>query len=165
MRENEQPEKEAKPAGTTLLQWSDEMSVGNEALDDDHKAFFDFAKILAEVEVGRQDKLVYLSAINMLEDYVTGHFHREEKALRAINYPHLEAHVQKHNVFRQHVYAIINDYRGGKEGAIANLPTLIVGWLDQHILREDMQYKYWIKDKFVDKRPLAFLAVEAETGG
>jgi hemerythrin len=157
------------PAGTradsAIKQWSEEMSVGNVALDDDHKTFFDFAKILADLDPAKDNQLMLLSALNMLEDYVAGHFLREEKALRAVNYPHLEEHLQKHNAFRQHVLKIINAYRTGNPEGVNDLPNLVVNWLSQHIMREDMRYKYWIKDKFVDNRPLAFLAVEAETKG
>jgi hypothetical protein len=58
---------------------------------------------------------------------------------------------------------IVQDYGEGRSDEIRNLPGLVVSWLNQQILAEDMQYKFWIKEKFVDKRPLAFLAVEAET--
>jgi hemerythrin len=98
----------------------------------------------------------------MLADYVAGHFLREEKALQAAKYPHLEEHRQKHHAFRIRIMKIVNDYSEGKNEDLRNLPGLVVNWLRQHIFDEDMQYKGFIEAKFVDKRPLAFLAAEAE---
>jgi hemerythrin len=152
-----------KVAEPELPWWTHDMSVGNEALDDDHKTFFEFARIISEMNPAKDNILMLQSALNMLEDYVSGHFLREEKALRAVNYPHLEGHVQKHAAFRQHVMKIINECRAGNSARLPDLPSLISNWLSQHIMREDLRYKFWIKDKAVDNRPLAFLAVEADS--
>jgi hemerythrin len=165
MSEDAQPSQPDKQADAKPTQWNESMSVGNVALDDDHKTFFDLVKIISEIDPGKDNNLMLLSAMNMLEDYVAGHFLREEKALQAVNYPHLDEHHQKHNAFRQHILKIINGFRQGDASGMADLPNLILSWLSQHILREDMRYKYWIKDKLVDNRPLAYLAVEAESKG
>ncbi|CAA6606550.1 Hemerythrin-like protein [Rhodospirillaceae bacterium LM-1] len=163
VQKEEKPEGSGTPQAGGLLEWTEAMSVGNDILDDDHKTFFDLAKIILEVDADNGNTIVFQSALNMLADYVHGHFLREEKALRAVNYPHFDAHEQKHKAFRQYVMKIVQDYGEGRSDDIRNLPGLVVSWLNQHILAEDMQYKFWIKEKFVDKRPLAFLAVEAET--
>ena len=166
VEKKKQPQlKNSKDDDGALLQWGREMSVGNRVLDEDHKAFFDLAHIIMEVDADNHNSIVFQSALNMLADYVAGHFLREEKALRAASYPHFEEHLHKHHAFRKRIMKIVDDYSEGKNEDLRNLPGLVVNWLKQHILDEDMQYKAFIKAKFVDKRPLAFLAAEADDIG
>ncbi len=143
-----------------LKWWTHEMSVDNVALDDDHKAFFELAKIIVDIDVTAKSTVLE-SCLIMLEEYVAGHFLREEKALKAVNYPHLEMHVQKHTTFKNHILKFIKNYNEGIFDGLDDLPSLVTSWLVQHIMHEDMRYKYWIKDKLVDNRPLAYLAVDA----
>ncbi len=144
------------------FQWTEEMSVGNVTLDDDHKAFFTISNLIMEAQRLDPRSHVTESALLMLGEYVGGHFLREEKAMRAVKYPRITGHIQKHTKFRAHVQAIVNAYREGTTSVIRELPDLVVDWLRGHILSEDAQYKMWISNSIVDDRPLVYLAMEAE---
>ncbi len=144
------------------FEWSEAISVGNDALDEDHKAFFVLAKMLQEAQCSEDNVIVIGSALLILEEYVEGHFLREEKAMQAASYPRLADHAMKHSLFRSHVHAISSAYGQGTKSAVEGLPELVVDWLRRHIVAEDLQYKNWIRDAVVDRRPLAYLAIEAE---
>ncbi|BAE49739.1 bacteriohemerythrin [Paramagnetospirillum magneticum] len=145
-----------------IPEWTPEMSVGNDTLDSDHKAFFDIARLLYDSLADKRDQgLIIASTLLILEEYVDGHFLREEKALKAVGYTQLSEHHHKHRKFQARVRAISETYQSGTKSAADDLPDLVVKWLTHHILNEDMQYKRWIRDSAVDPRPLALLAAEA----
>lgn len=150
-------------SGGSKFDWSERMSVGNSTLDDDHKAFFDIARMLSEASGAEDSDIIIDSALSILEEYVGGHFLREERALRAVNYPRLADHVLKHESFRTRVRAIADLYHQGTKSAADGLPEIVADWLRAHILSEDLQYKNWINDSAVDGRPLVYLAIESET--
>jgi len=145
-----------------VFDFTADMSVGNESIDSDHRAFFDLARLLHETPPGPEHGQVALSAIGILEEYVMGHFLREEKAMRAVRYPRLAQHRHRHEIFRGRIKAIAEVYRLGTTSVADELPSLVARWLRGHILDDDSQYKNWINTSSVDSRPLVFLAIEAE---
>jgi hemerythrin len=151
------------PGLDSLPEWSQEMSVGNDTLDADHKAFFELARNIAEALHHKDDShFTIASSVNMLVEYVAGHFYREENALRALGYNNLAQHHHKHRMFQGRIQAIAEAYQQGTSSVADNLPNLVIEWLRQHIMVEDMQYKRWMRDSAVDNRPLGLLALEAE---
>lgn len=145
---------------TDLIIWSPDWSVGSSTLDDDHKAFFKIADLLANGQKS-SDHLFIDSAIAILDEYVDGHFYREEKAMQAVSYPRLSDHRLKHLRFKSRVRAIGEEVAAGRYSAADGLPKLIGEWLVQHILKDDKLYVNWINESVIDNRPLAFLALEA----
>ncbi len=145
-----------------MFDFTDDLSVGNEAIDADHRAFFEMARLIHESVHGGKHDLIILSALLMLDEYVDGHFYREEKAMKAVGYPRLAGHRHRHRVFRGRVRAIVEAYREGTMSVADNLSTLVVQWLRSHITNDDLQYKTWITHSSVDSRPLVYLAMEAE---
>jgi len=155
-----------QPAGTPPegavggFAWSDALSVGIAAIDDDHKAFFELAGLLHSAQAAGGEYSVVDSALSMLEEYILGHFLREEKAMAAVGYPRLAEHQEAHRRFRDKAHAVVEAHRQGVQGA--ELPSLVDSWLRQHIARNDKAYENWISAAAVDSRPLVFLAMEAE---
>ena len=149
---------------TSIFSFLPEMSVGNESIDADHKAFFELAKLLHDTLSSGERGVIVLSSLAILEEYVDGHFHREEKAMRKVNYSNLAEHRLKHNQFRARIKAISEVFQQGITSAADDLPPLVVHWLRSHIANEDQRYKRWINNSAVDGRPMIYLAMEAEHG-
>ncbi|CAA7626361.1 Response regulator (modular protein) [Candidatus Terasakiella magnetica] len=142
--------------------WSDAFSVGNAAIDSDHKAFFEIANLLkGTVFEAAESKFVIESALAMLEEYVAGHFLREEKAMAKIGFQYLDDHRAKHFAFNRKINEVIRLYRGGSLSVVAKLHDLVLKWLASHIVNEDMKFKSLLTDGDVDQRPLAYLALDA----
>jgi hemerythrin len=146
----------------SIFEFSPEMSVGNETIDADHKAFFELAKLLHYTLSGGERGVIVLSSLAILEEYVDGHFLREEKAMRKVSYSNFAEHRLKHNQFRARIKAISEVFQQGITSAADDLPPLVVHWLRSHIANEDQRYKRWINNSAVDNRPLVYLAMEAE---
>ena len=141
-----------------MLVWKPEMSVGNDILDEDHKSFFSLVSLLQDALAHGGEEMVVESAINLLKDYVNGHFIREEMAMLAAKYPDVEAHIKEHVRFTEGMEKAIQAYRQNPEGAVESLAKMTGKWWADHILTVDSKYKGYIKDEHVDTRPLGFLA-------
>jgi hemerythrin-like metal-binding protein len=142
--------------------WSDKFSVGNAVIDEDHQAFFEIAALLRDFDKERQGSHVIVeSALNLLNEYVNGHFLREEKAMKKINFIGYDEHLARHVIFREKIKEIIIKYNGGVASASDYLHKFVIEWLTDHILKEDMKFKTLIGESDVDNRPMAYLADEA----
>jgi len=145
-----------------MFDFTEDMSVGNDAIDGNHMAFFELAGLLHHTAQGPDREQVVLSIIGILEEYVDGHFLREERAMHKVRYPRIAEHRLKHGHFRARIKAIAEVYRQGSRTAADDLPSLVASWLRNHIAQDDLQYKTWINNSSVDPRPLVFLAIDAE---
>ena len=139
--------------------WTPDLSVGVEVIDDDHKAFFRLAELLHEVleTPDENTDLLVETSINILLEYVEGHFRREEMAMAAVGYPFMAEHVAAHKAFAARAHQIAQDYRGGNKGVVATLSELVVNWVTGHIKTMDTQYRGILTSENVDGRPLIFL--------
>ena len=98
------------PAG-----WTGDMSVGIDAIDDDHQGFFRLAELIHSINnrPAQNQSILIRTAINMLGEYVGGHFLREEMAMEAVGYAFLEDHRAAHQAFSERVHQISSEYKAG----------------------------------------------------
>ncbi|RAU23191.1 hemerythrin [Paramagnetospirillum kuznetsovii] len=126
----------------TTIQWTEAMSVGVEALDDDHKHLIHLINGLHYSDTG------FVELFNELLDYVGGHFEREEQFLDSIGYPGLDGHRGQHDVFADQVSAMLKQYRAeGFTDTDQRVADFLWTWLKGHILIEDLKYAAWAKAK------------------
>ncbi len=131
----------------TSFNWKPEYSVGNDAIDNDHKGLFALVSELGEADIsgGFLDDI-----LQRLEDYAEGHFAREEALMRKIGYPEYDAHVHEHSAFVEWLETVQKTYRRAAEspfliGDVVN--DFLKEWLVEHILEEDMKYRDFINSK------------------
>ena len=144
-----------------MMQWTPDFTVGSNVLDDDHKAFFSLCGLLRDAQQSGDALMVIESATALLEEYVAGHFLREEMAMRSANYPDIVAHIHEHELFKTQVLSIIADCRQADGSAVLKLAQVTYDWLVKHIMLVDTRYSAWIKDVDVDKRPLGQLLADS----
>jgi hemerythrin len=146
------------------IQWSADLSIGIEAIDEDHKTFFIMANILLSAIRDNPPELetITQSAIAILYEYVTGHFLREERAMERSGYPDHERHRALHDAFKGQVLKLAEAYENGDKDAAKRLAELVLHWVRAHIADVDKRYAGIIKPEHVDTRPLALLSMEAE---
>ena len=141
--------------------WKDDYLIGIAPIDQDHKAFFDLVDLLDHSDNTFSDEdLVVKSVLNILMEYVDGHFYREEKAMMRAKYPRVSHHKRSHEMFRGKVVEIVKAYDDGVTKIANGLSTLVANWLVSHIAHDDKEYVTWITGQ-VDDRPLVFMAIES----
>ncbi len=151
---------------TPLPGWRDDLSVGVEAFDEDHQAFFRLAALLMDVTSSPGQEQAYLieTAINILEEYIEGHFLREQMAMAKIDYPQMVEHISDHDAFADRVTLLAKEYRTSHDlSVIVTLTQLVADWLTQHILVVDFEYKGLLTNENVVSRPLVYMAAGLDT--
>jgi hemerythrin-like metal-binding protein len=81
-----------KASNKAEIQWSDEYSVGNKEIDEQHKVLFTIIN-----EFFQQDsKQAAIMLFESLSSYIDLHFETEENMLKQINYPDTDEHIKMH---------------------------------------------------------------------
>jgi len=126
----------------SFYQWSESMSVGVELIDSDHKALIDLINLLHKSVSDDSTKQSLQDVFDRLIAYTEIHFSREEKVMQACGFPGLTTHQDEHADFTGRVYEIRAKLQSGDDSPISNeLLVYLKGWLNAHILIQDMAYK------------------------
>ena len=126
----------------SFYEWSKAMSVGVELIDSDHQALIDLINRLHQAASGESSEQSMRDVFDSLIAYTEIHFCREEKVMQACGFPGLATHHDDHAEFTGRVYEIRKKLQSGDESPITNeLFEYLKGWLNAHILIQDMAYK------------------------
>lgn len=125
-----------------VLEWTEKMSVGSEALDEDHKRLISMLKELnTALKAGSpaetiRDIMVELAA------YTDYHFAAEERVLRMARYEGLDEHIEAHNKWRERLSELQTTLEGKADRRSAlKLSDFLSDWLIRHILGDDQKFK------------------------
>ena len=130
---------------TAHFVWTLEYSVGVEAIDEQHRKFFDIANgILDLVGRGQADAGQVPGHIARLLEYALYHFSTEEKYFSDFHYPEAELHIAAHDYFRRTVIEYASSFlQPGHEDypKMASQAAQFAGeWLMRHIKGMDQLY-------------------------
>ena len=121
------------------IAWDTSLSVGIDAIDDDHKKLLDIINMLgSDTEKSREELTAIL---NDLVDYTRYHFEREEDLMAQHGYASLEKHQEEHGFFIAKLMDLgvmleSEDLDITREEASAFLSM----WLTRHIRWSDFDY-------------------------
>jgi len=127
------------------LEYSNEITVGIEALDHDHKKIFSLINQINDADVEQNNNVLFL--IEQLVSYTKDHMQREEQMMKACGYPYLDNHRQVHELMKSqlldHQQSCMNDF---SKKTVEQLNHFLAGWWQDHILSFDKSYQFWMKD-------------------
>lgn len=130
-----------------VLQWSEKLITGVQAIDDDHRALFEEFRILQEQFSTSGDKGIISGAINGLTLYVDEHFEREEMFMERASYPDLEAHKQTHRLAARQIHELKRLFLEDPDSVDGTkVVSFLSRWLSGHILGADMQYVPYLRN-------------------
>lgn len=126
--------------------WQDAYSVGNEALDSQHKVLLIMCQRVSEC---LRDETIagdaeYHELLNDLTEYARKHFKVKENLLRECNYSDLAAHIAEHNAYFDWLTALNIDACNGSFDKEA-LSRHVSEWWIRHICISDMAYRDRLK--------------------
>jgi hemerythrin-like metal-binding protein/PAS domain S-box-containing protein len=138
----------ATPRILEKIVWSDAFSVGVPAMDAQHRKLVNMINQLADchAEQGVGASSGFHEILSAMFDYTQGHFKSEEAYLEKIAYPHLSAHEKEHQAFLEKATALAVVSADGVQDS-AGLHDYLKGWLLEHILKSDMQYRFYVEGK------------------
>jgi len=129
------------------LQWSDDLSIGVELIDQQHKTWIEhYNKLVSAVEA-QQGPREIAEVLGFLVDYTAFHFTAEEELMSDNGYPEFDNHRAQHDKLNDTLGNLIEDFR--EEGAthiLADfLQTFLGNWLVDHIRTVDMRFGEYLK--------------------
>jgi len=123
------------------FKWTENMSVGSEIVDSDHRALIGLINKVADIADAIGEETV-ADVLDGLIAYVEFHFAREEKMMAAAGFAGVEAHGAEHAGFTDHVYQLRREFEIDETSVDAGaLSDYLKNWLNHHIMIQDMAYK------------------------
>jgi len=133
-----------------FINWTDELSVGVELFNNDHKQLISLANRLHDsITVGSQ-QAVLVPILDELVNYTKFHFGREEKMMIKYAYPDYIKHKFEHDALIEKVHDYSDQVSSGKTSISLSLIGFLKEWLVNHIMVTDMKYK-----TFFDKKDIS----------
>ena len=131
------------------IEWRDSLSIGVEAIDNQHKELLlRFDKLLNACQAGQGiNELKRL--MTFLEEYVHNHFSDEEALQKLHRYPAYAAHQAEHLYFIEQLDKLKSETReeGFSTHHVVETNNLLLKWLLNHISKVDMELGSFIKSK------------------
>ena len=131
------------------LQWTQDLSVGVEEIDSQHKELFDTINNLDSAMKQGSAKEEVVRLIEFLDKYVIIHFGAEEKYMIDYNYAGYALHKTKHDWFKKEFsdIRIKLDAEGITPDVIMLSNNLLITWFSNHIRSIDMMLGNFLKSK------------------
>lgn len=120
-----------------LVKWDDALSVGNKAIDDDHRKLFEILdKLQQAMRVGKANAVLG-DILDELVRYTVTHFQREEQYMRRIGYAGYVAHKAEHDRLISEVQDLQLRFRNGALTLSISINQFLSEWLSKHIMTLD----------------------------
>lgn len=126
------------------LIWDVSFRIGIDQIDKQHKHLFTISNELMETHSQMKDEQKVVTALKNLKEYISTHFTDEEATMRKYNYPLLNEHISKH---KEIVLSIQDTIKKSATAPVLkkNLEELLLAWVSNHILIEDIRFAEWAK--------------------
>jgi len=126
----------------SLIIWTKDFSVGDPALDSDHKILISLINHIHDAKKSGEDESAVASLLETLMDYAQQHFRREEGLMKKNNYPGLDRHKEEHKMLTDQLSDLLTDYHKTHSYETSDeIIEILRFWLVEHILEVDMDYK------------------------
>ncbi|MBP1926941.1 hemerythrin [Sedimentibacter acidaminivorans] len=133
------------------LTWTQDLAVGVELIDRQHKTWFEKADQLFEAGKQGKSKDYIVKMFDFLDEYTKTHFKDEEKYMLSINYPEYNVQKQLHIGFISKLADLRKEYEnsGANISVIINANQMILDWLVKHISMQDKRIGEFAKKQGV----------------
>lgn len=122
-----------------LFTWSDELSVGNRLIDDDHKKLVKMVNDFHDALVEGHGNEVVGKVLHNLVIYTREHFAREEAEMQRIKYARYLAHKEEHDKLLREVAELQGSFQSGRAMLSIKVSKFLRDWLQTHIKQTDQQ--------------------------
>jgi len=131
------------------LQWNDNLSVGVELIDSQHKKWIEYYNSAAHALHSMQGSSRIATTLGFLIDYTEEHFATEEKHMQEHAYPGYEDHRAIHQELRGTLSDLVEDYEedGVTNPLVDSIDTFLRNWLINHIIDVDMKFGAYLEEE------------------
>jgi hemerythrin len=125
---------------TELVVWNDELSVGIEEIDEQHKVLVQLLNELSQAIKEHHGNEACLAILDRLVDYTRIHFAVEESLMRIFEYEDYENHKAEHEQLIEEVVTMRREIEEDHRKISFKLLHFLKMWLTQHIMSSDKEY-------------------------
>jgi len=131
------------------LEWTQDLSVGNDLIDQQHREWISRFNDLDEALRSRQGPDRIARTLEFLIDYTNYHFNTEEKHMTASGYPGLNDHIAVHGELRTTLANLVEDFEedGATHSLADSIDTFLGSWLINHIRSVDTFLGTWFREE------------------
>src|SRR5690554_6538772 len=130
-----------------LIQWTEDLSVGNPTIDKEHQKWISLLNDFYEgLKAGKSKEKLTELVLGMLE-YTKYHFADEERYMKSIGYPDLEKHKEKHDFYVKKITEFYEKIQNNKLLLSLEVTNFLKTWLINHIKGTDQKYAEFAKNK------------------
>lgn len=127
-----------------LIQWTEDLSVGNQELDKEHQRWIEILNEFYDgLKAGKSKEKLEELVIKML-DYTKYHFSNEEDFMKSVNYPNLIEHQKTHAEYVEKITEFYEKLKSGKLILSLEVTNFLKSWLVNHIKGVDQQYADYV---------------------
>jgi hemerythrin len=123
-----------------LIDWTDEYSVDNGPIDEQHRQLVEIVNKFDEAQKRGKGTRIMNEILNDLMGYTQEHFAFEENLLAEAGYPALKQHQSKHRQLIQKLEKIQYDFTQNGKRVTKEMGDILKYWLTDHILKDDKAY-------------------------
>jgi len=129
------------------LQWRQQLSVGNDLIDSDHKYLIEIINLAAQALRAR-DRAALNLAIDKLSSYSQAHFSREELLATAAGYPAVARLNLSHQALLEVLAGLKHEIGEHWTDAVGDRTAAFLrDWLVNHVIKEDMLMKPYLSKR------------------
>jgi hemerythrin len=130
-----------------LIEWTDNLSVGIEEIDSQHKRLIGLINELHAAMMERRSKDALGVIIGGLKDYTVTHFSTEEMYFDKFKYQNSLSHKKEHQGFVDKVNEYKTGFEKGKIMLSVEIMDYLKNWLVAHIQKIDTAYAPFFREK------------------
>jgi hemerythrin-like metal-binding protein len=117
------------------MEWTNEFSVNNQEMDDQHKRLFNLIEKLNKAMQEGKSNSILNSVLEELSQYAVIHFKDEES---------LMANINEHRSFVDKLYSFKQAINNKELGVSIRVINFLRDWLKSHILQIDKEYSSYL---------------------
>ena len=131
-----------------VILWSEDYELGNDFVDSQHKRLFELVGNIGQSCLEEGDIDTISETLDFLLQYTVQHFSDEEALQIKYNFPEYEYHKKLHEEFEAAVSEKVSEFKekGSTKDLSDTINEIVIAWLVNHILKEDMKIGAYIKD-------------------
>lgn len=122
------------------FEWSEEYSVHNTLIDEQHKQLFKIIYELFAAIKSQSTKEKIGEILTKLIEYAGYHFATEEKYFKLFDYENADEHIQEHEKFADKMQELQKRYVSHEAEVSFELIDFLEDWLVDHIHDADQKY-------------------------
>jgi len=130
---------------TAFIEWTEALSVGDTAIDQQHQRLIQIINDLHEAMRTQTARAQLGQLLDQLIAYTHEHFSYEEGRLQACGYPHLKGHQRLHADLLGQVGELKTKFNRGKRAMNIELMNFLKTWLTDHIQKTDKRYTPYLR--------------------